>query len=61
MLITAPIGSGDRRGVQEVMTQLTDLMVTIHGVHAGANIQRNGGRVRGYPHVEFTEKAKNDY
>ena len=38
-------------GIKQVERKLPDLMVSIHGVHVGSNITRNGKRVRGYPNV----------
>ena len=33
-------------------------MMSIHGVHVGAHIVRNGKRVRGYPHVALVQVAR---
>jgi hypothetical protein len=40
-------------GIKQVERKLPDLMMSIHGVHVGANVIRNKKRVRGYPNVAF--------
>jgi hypothetical protein len=42
-------------GIKQVERSLPNSMMSIHGVHVGAHIVRNGKRVRGYPHVAIAQ------
>ena len=42
-------------GIKQAERKLPDLMLSIHGVHVGTNITRNGKRVRGYPNVALRQ------
>jgi uncharacterized protein DUF5906/D5-like protein len=59
-LVTAYMDYCDERnwrpyGIKQVERSLPDIMMSIHGVHVGAHIVRNGKRVRGYPHVAIAQ------
>jgi hypothetical protein len=47
-------------GPKDIEIKLTELMMTIHGVHVGTHIERNNRRVRGYPHVALVETQSED-
>ena len=42
-------------GIKQAERALPDIMMSIHGVHVGAHIVRDGKRVRGYPHVALAQ------
>ena len=47
-------------GIKQAERALPDIMMSIHGVHVGPNIVRNGKRVRGYPHVALVQVTQTD-
>jgi putative DNA primase/helicase len=61
-LVTAYMDYCDDRnwrpyGIKEAERALPDLIMSVHGVHVGANITRNKKRVRGYPNVALVQAA----
>ena len=64
-LVTAYMDYCDERtwrpyGIKQAERALPDIMMSIHGVHGGGNIVRNGKRVRGYPHVALVQVTQTD-
>jgi hypothetical protein len=42
-------------GIKQAERAFPDIMMSVHGVHVGSNIMRNGKRARGYPHVSLLQ------
>ena len=64
-LVTAYMDYCDERtwrpyGIKQAERALPDIMMSIHGVHVGGNIVRNGKRARGYPHVALVQVTQTD-